>query len=306
MDTPEFPERTLGWRGRERKLTRSSWGGWLPWVILALLRPAWFFCESFIGGRNFLRTPLGWQLPHSHIKAAAGRRPKSDRPGVCNGASCPTTGSKSDAPLSTHAHRGQEISNRGHASIHLRGWQPSQWPGRAGRTVDGCHCWQMERPLGFAGAETQVRAGRAPERGWAVTKTWRWAGGPVRWGGVRRPHSQPGGEETLSLPAPPENKDGSETGKCHVGVHGKALEEDRALFLSHTHTLTYTHTHTRVHTHMLTHARAHTHWHTHSHMQSHTHMLSHTHIHGHTHIHTRSHTHIHSHTHAYTHIHSPW
>ena len=76
-------------------------------------------------------------FPHSQAEANAGRRRKSDHPQVCNGASCLTTGSKSDAPFSEHAHRGQNkpgLRNGKYQSQKLAAEQVA-WVGRPGRWI---------------------------------------------------------------------------------------------------------------------------------------------------------------------------
>ena len=74
-------------------------------------------------------------LSPMQIEAGAGSREKNDQPQVESAASCPTTGSKSDAPFSEHTHRGQSKASHGNGKYQSRRLAAKQvaWERRPGR-----------------------------------------------------------------------------------------------------------------------------------------------------------------------------
>lgn len=93
--------------------------------------------RAFGGGGNILRTPFGWlAAPSLTGRGRCGKRQKNDSLPAHRGASCPTTGSKSDGDMPTEAKTNPGTEK---ASINLIGWQQGRWPrGKAGK-VDCFH-----------------------------------------------------------------------------------------------------------------------------------------------------------------------
>lgn len=76
-------------------------------------------------------------LAPTQVEAGTGSREKHDQPRVSRAASCPITGSKSDAPFSEHAHRGQSKPSRGNGKYQSQRLAAGQVAreGRPGRWI---------------------------------------------------------------------------------------------------------------------------------------------------------------------------
>lgn len=81
--------------------------------------------------------PPGQLLAPAQVEAGAGSREKHDQPRVNRAASCPTMGSKSDAPFSEHAHRGQSKPSRANGKYQSQRLAAGQVAreGRPGRWI---------------------------------------------------------------------------------------------------------------------------------------------------------------------------